>query len=337
MTEAPQSWTIAPERVTLAIEGFNAADLQSEALFRRTLGCLRAQTYPAERCEVLVVLDAAQADQVPAMRGLLPEASFLLVPEVTYYEGKNLVAEVARGDIVVHWDSDIDYEPEALAALLSCFDDEVDLVVGNTLFDEGALRDPLSYIDWAAYRPESGWTDRIHVNQLAARREVFRRFPFPTDISRCGEAGAEPTRLALIAAGVRPWFCHQARGRHHLPPVAYKQFRYGAHGARLREVHPQVAGGWLYRVPLAGPGLVVLGTLVKALYRVLRFRAELRRSGWGLASGALALVVAKLGELAGAYAYAYAWGLFRGRFDWFELPRRKGPLPVRRIDPPGVT
>ena len=49
---------IDPSSVTVAVEGWNAADLGSQEMFRRSLTSLRDQTYPIRECEVFVFLDA---------------------------------------------------------------------------------------------------------------------------------------------------------------------------------------------------------------------------------------------------------------------------------------
>jgi glycosyltransferase involved in cell wall biosynthesis len=329
----PVSWPIDPSEVTIGIEGFNAADLESAELFTRTLRSLRAQTYPIERCEILVVVDPTTAGDLQRIRDSLPEATLLLAPEITYYESKNLIASQAKGRYVVLLDSDIEYSPNAVESLLASFEHGAELVVGNTTFDPGPLRDYLSASDWPALRAESGWGEWLYANHLAARRETLLRFPFSTDVTRCGEAAINVTRMRLQQAGIRVWFCREARGHHHLPPFWYKQFRYGAHAVRVRTLYPEIPGGRVVRIPLVGPFLAIAGTWVRTIQRAWRQRRDLPGGTLGYPVAVLVLTVAKAGEMIGAYAQAWAPRWVDARFGWFSLPDRRAPLEPRVLRP----
>lgn len=329
----PVAWPIEPHEVTVGIEGFNAADLDSRLLFERTLASLKAQTYPLEECEILVTVDPETVGDLDTLRRLLPSATFLSIPQVTYYESKNLIAQHAGGRYVVFLDSDIEYSPNTLESLLAAISQGPDLVVGHTTFDPGFLRNYLSACDWPAAQPESGWGEWLYANHLAARREFLLRFPFPTDVTRCGEAAINVLRTRLKEAGVRPWFCKESTGHHHLPPFWYKQFRYGAHAIRVRSLYPEIPGGSVVRVPLLGPFLVIAGTWVRTLQRAWRQRQTLPGRVLGYPLAALFLSVAKAGEVIGAYAQAWAPGWVDARHGWFRIPDRAN-LPELEVLPP---
>jgi hypothetical protein len=307
--------------VTLAIEGWNAEDLQSRALFERSLLSLAKQTYPVAACEVIVLMDAAEADaQSEWVRGLWPGARVVGVPGMTYYRSKNAALREAGGEFLVLADSDVAYEPDWLESLLAAFRPGIDLVAGDTRFEPGFLSRTLTLTDWPGARLTSGYTDWFYGNNLAMRRSLFETIRFREEMGRSGGGSVNVLREELVGRGVRFWYCAEARGQHHLAPFLEKRLRVGAFQVRYRRLAPDRPWAWVAHVPILGPFLAVGGTLVKAWRRAWWFRQSLPGRGLSLPIylGTIALV--KAVEAVGAAAYAWAPGWVRGRFDWFDIP-----------------
>src|SRR3989337_1624166 len=94
------SETPPPEKVTLAIEGWNAKDLNSRAVFERSLNSLLAQSYPIRRCEVMVIVDdSLPMEDVEWIRWAFPEARLVRLAASTYYRVKNRAITSALGDV----------------------------------------------------------------------------------------------------------------------------------------------------------------------------------------------------------------------------------------------
>jgi cellulose synthase/poly-beta-1,6-N-acetylglucosamine synthase-like glycosyltransferase len=108
---------------------WNAGDLESWSS-ERSLRSLQAQTYPVSQCEVIVLVDAAEAEAAGKwIRSLWPLAKIIGVPGSTYYRVKNAALLAAKGDYLVLADSDVAYERVWLSSMLAAFRPGVDLVV----------------------------------------------------------------------------------------------------------------------------------------------------------------------------------------------------------------
>src|SRR5215813_3977231 len=90
--------SIAPAQVTVAIEGWNATDLQSGEIFERTLRSIIAQIYPIRKCELIIIMDASlDPNGYVWIQNLLPEAKIVRLTNATYYRSKNAAIESAKG------------------------------------------------------------------------------------------------------------------------------------------------------------------------------------------------------------------------------------------------
>lgn len=166
---------------------------------RRLLGRLAEEVRSNERqligqVELLVCVDGPGAD-VAGCREFVHDAladehrllstRVLAVPDAEYYELKNAGAAEASGDIVVYLDSDVIPEPGYLANLLLPFeDDEVAGVAGNSYIETTTVFDKAFALAWnfplRSTSAEIRTTARFASNNVAFRREVAHRFPFPT-------------------------------------------------------------------------------------------------------------------------------------------------------------
>jgi len=242
--------TIPPEKITLAIEGWNAKDLNSHAVFERSLNSLLSQTFPIRQCEVMVIVDdSLPMEDVEWIQRAFPEARMVRLAASTYYRVKNLAITSASGDVLVFADSDVRYAPGWLEALLKCVEAGSPLVVGNTLYEPGPFSRTLNLCDWAGSMIGSGPTEWLYANNLAMRRELFEGVEFRTDMGRGGEGGPHVVRHMLKKRGILPWFCEAARGWHFMAPFWPKRLRLGAYLIFTRRNAPSSSGRGLHAFP----------------------------------------------------------------------------------------
>lgn len=325
----PVAEVVDPSSVTVAIEGWNAMDLQSRRAFEQSLASLRDQTFPIEKCEVLVVLEAESApDEIPWIREYLPHAKIFTLPGATYYRSKNLALKAAKAEYLVFADSDVVYEPQWLGALLGSFRPGVDLVVGYTRYQPGLLSRTRDLCDWSATRIGSGFTDWFYGNNMAARRSLLERLWFREDFGVAGGASVNVVRAALIADGVFPWFCAEARGHHYLKPLLRDRLRIGGFHLRLRRLAPDMPGARLARLPVLSPFLVTMGTLIMAWRRAWRLRSLLPLRSFSLPLYLLTVAALKGLEAIGAAAHAWTPGWISRRYGWFDIPPAGQPRVV---------
>jgi hypothetical protein len=329
-------WKSDASRVTLAIEGWNAEDLGSRALFERTLASLESQTFPLENCEVIILAgDKATSSDAAWLEERMPPARLIRVPGATYYRMKNAAIHEAGGDVIVFADSDVTYGRDWLEAMLNAFGPDVDVVVGNTHYTPGFLRRTLDLCDWPAIRAHSGFTDWLYGNNVAFPRRLFGELHFREDMGSSGGGSSDVLREELRARGIRIWFCAEARAWHHLPSFLPKRLRLGAYHVYHRRLSGSSRGAWVVRVPIAGPLLAVGGTMLMAWGRAWRVRSSLPAKGLSLPLYIGSITLVKSVESLGAMAYGWFPHWVLRHTSWFDVPEEPAvsPLPSR----PGET
>jgi len=126
---------------------------------------------------------ASVASEVPLEEGPF-EVAFVPAAGAEYYELKNAAARLATGEIVVFVDSDVIPEPGWLEDLLRPFaDEQVGVVAGNSYIEPTGVYGKAFALGWffplrsneSVVRPVS----RFYANNVAFRRQVLQRFPFP--------------------------------------------------------------------------------------------------------------------------------------------------------------
>lgn len=96
------------------------------------LRCFRRQDYPMSRME-LVVLDDGE-DSVEDLCLGQPGVRYIRLPEKTILGRKrNLLAEYAKGDILVHMDDDDYYPPRRVSHAVSTLNSSAALLAGSSL------------------------------------------------------------------------------------------------------------------------------------------------------------------------------------------------------------
>jgi hypothetical protein len=163
------------------------------ATLAREVDTLTEQAAVSAPVQLIVCFDESEveSDEVAASVGRrIPleggsfEVEFVPAAGAEYYELKNAAARLATGDVVVFVDSDVIPEPGWLGDLLRPLEDEeVGVVAGSTYIDPEGLYGKAFALGWffplrtteSVVRPAV----RFFANNVAFRREVLQRFPFP--------------------------------------------------------------------------------------------------------------------------------------------------------------
>jgi Glycosyl transferase family 2 len=321
--------SIDPSRVTLAIEGWNADDLEDDDNYGESLQSLVDQSYPIQECEILVVEDGSAPSRERAVRAAFPRARILRLDPFNYYRCKNASLREARGEYLLLADSDVLYDASWMGEMLAGFRPGVELVTGRTDYARGFLWRTLTFCEAAATRQGDGFSDGFFCHNLGMARSLFERVRFADDLGASGGGAGEALRDQLRAEGIRPWFVSTARAEHPLPPFLPKRLRQGSYAIHARRRQPEIRGAALARIPLLAPFLVLGGMLVKAWGRVIRSRRELPGGALAIPPYMVSTLFARSVELAGACAYAWSPPFLRRRLPWHRLPSDTGPS-----DPP---
>ncbi len=224
-----------------------------EADVEPLINCLRAQTYPRDRVEVLLVDNNSNDKTADLLRERITQANgegfqfrYCFEAEIqSAYAARNNGIRAAHHDIIVFTDADCRPRPEWLSELVQPFADEaVGLVVGEIVGAEGnswlenyaTYMDVLSQTHTLAHRfAPYGQTANLAV-RLAAFAEVGLFRPFLTtggDADMCWriQQGGD-WRLAFAEAAVVE-HCH----RKTLEDLRSQWKRYGRSNFYLHELH----------------------------------------------------------------------------------------------------
>lgn len=186
--------------VSIVLETYNegsGADIELEDV----LGQLRNQTYPQQNIEVVLVVDADDADLTRRLEERYPWARIAHLKNSTYYGMKIRGMEAATGDIVALADADCDLRPDYVERLVRNYENGADVIVGKVRFKPGSrLSKTFNIFCFAYVRPDKqGRANAFSVNNVAFRREVIENHTFDRRIRRSG--GAYLLSRQLCAAG----------------------------------------------------------------------------------------------------------------------------------------
>ncbi len=142
-------------------------------------------------------------------------------PDADYYEKKNIGASQSRNGIFLFFDTDLVPDAGWLEAMLAPFCDwNISVVVGATHLDHVRTYEMAVALFWIFHpaQPDQPLraTRRLVSNNIAFRRQVFERFPFPhrpTHRGQCTELG-----IQLMGAGITMYEQTGARASHPPPP-----------------------------------------------------------------------------------------------------------------------
>lgn len=221
-----------PLKATVIFSSFNGA-----ARLSRTLDSLVRQTLPQDQWEIVAVDNNSSDDTFEVLMGyreLLP-----ITPINHPVPGKsgalNAALPMARGDLVIFTDDDIEADPDWLAAFVACADAQPRYGIFGGRIVPDWERDPRGtpFLKWIPMgstfaiidETESGpcAADKVWGPNTAIRRELLThgvRYredigPVPGGLFAMGEDSEIVVRLAR--GGVRTWRCAEAVIHHFVP------------------------------------------------------------------------------------------------------------------------
>jgi hypothetical protein len=268
--------------VSVVVEWDNAR-LSEAARSREMLTRLEAQARALPSpAEVVVCFNDEHIDgeQVRELLSKRLTVKWTLAPQkgCEYYELKNAGAGLSQGDPIVFVDSDVIPEPGWLAQLLSCFEDPaVQVACGSSFIDPAGLYAKAFGMFWFFPPRPEGREVRpapyFFANNVAFRRAVFERFPFPR-IERVSRGSCRALAEQLGAAGILIWR-NTAAQVSHPPPNGLGHFAVRALAqGRDRLLDKRRPSGW------QGTPLGSAARLAANLGRAARgIATEFRRAG----------------------------------------------------------
>ncbi len=148
------------------------------------------------------------------------------VPGMRYYEQKNRGALCAGTDVILFLDSDVIPEPDWLRRLMESFrDPRVSVVGGGTHVALDDLLGKAFALFWFfPLRDEANElaaADSFFANNVAFRREVFERLPFPDSFVYRGRCSLLAAELRNRGVGI---FRHRGARVSHPPPKGLANF-----------------------------------------------------------------------------------------------------------------
>lgn len=208
----------------------------------RTLKSLARQSLPHDQWELIAVDNNSSDDTfelLMSFRGQLP-----IVPHNHPVPGKsgalNAAIGMARGELVVFTDDDIDADPDWLAALVACAEEQPRFGVFGGLIVPDWEIDPRSarFLEWAPLGPTFAVVDdaasgpcepdKVWGPNTAVRRSLLRDVRYREDMGPLPTAGfamGEDTEFVLHLArnGARSYRCSEAVVRHFVPAASMNE------------------------------------------------------------------------------------------------------------------
>ena len=206
--------------ISINIEGYNET-LEIGAL-EETLAALRAQLYPLDRVEVLLIGSSAQIKHWAAYEANpAPFAAIRAIDagESRYYALKNRGARESAADILVFIDSDIAPLPGWLGSLVAAINAGATATCGPSLFRDGSLessrRLPLlvaAAISWGFIVGKGGRASGFLSHNLGFQRDAFERIGFREEFGRT--LAGSVLLDEMNGAGIQPVFVPEQRVAH---------------------------------------------------------------------------------------------------------------------------
>jgi glycosyltransferase involved in cell wall biosynthesis len=155
----------------------------------KTLDAVQRQTWPPDRIETIVVLDAAFDAAVAAeVARRHPWVRFASSAASNYFAAKNAGALVAKGELIAFVDGDCVAEPDWIERLVEALTPEYGVVAGRTRYTGNSLLARTFTIPDFAHVLDEGERNAsgFNINNLVFRREIFLTHPFDERIERNG-------------------------------------------------------------------------------------------------------------------------------------------------------
>jgi cellulose synthase/poly-beta-1,6-N-acetylglucosamine synthase-like glycosyltransferase len=277
------------------------------------LAALHAQTYPADRTELIVVTDpGVPAGVREAISELAPRARFTESPESNYPAAKNAGAQAARGSIVAYVDADCVTAPDWLEQMVGRFEPGVAAVTGRTRYIGGSRWTRMMSVPSFGYAVEDGGGEAssFNLNNSAFARAVILQHPLEERVRRDGACSL--LRYQLRAAGKRVVYEPEARATHTHDEitglnVVKKHYHRGFDGASLYFLDDRGVFQGTRLVRRFGAAALV-GVTARRVLRdwgdIARHRRQIGVPARAIPAFAAVSVVTRTIELAGMMAYA---------------------------------
>lgn len=304
-----------PPFVSVVIETVTARYVSVDSMVADIAPCLdalHAQTYPADRMELIVVTDpGVPAGVREAMSELAPGARFTESPVSNYFAAKNAGAQAARGSIVAYTDADCVTVPDWLERMVARFEPGVAAVAGRTRYTGGTHWTRTMSVPGFGYALEdgSGEASSFNLNNSAFARTVILEHPLDERVRRDGACSL--LRYQLRAAGKRVVYEPEASATHARDDITglnvfRKHYHRGFDGASLYDFDDSgVFQGTRLVRRFGAPALV--GVIARRVLRdwvhITRHRRQIGVPARAIPAFAVVSVVTRMIELAGMMAY----------------------------------
>jgi glycosyltransferase involved in cell wall biosynthesis len=277
------------------------------------LDAVHAQTYPADRMELIVVTDPdIPAGLREAISEVAPGVRFTESPVSNYSAAKNAGAQAARGSIVAYSDADCVTVRDWLERLVGRFEPGVAAVAGRTRYIGGTRWTRTMSVPSFGYAVEdgSGEASSFNVNNSAFARAVILEHPFDERVRRDGACSL--LRYQLRAAGKRVVYEPDAGAAHARDEIAglnlfRKHYHRGFDGASLYYLDDSgVFQGTRLVRRFGAPVLVGVTTrrVLRDWGHITRHRRQIGVPARAIPAFGAVSVVTRTIELAGMLAYA---------------------------------
>jgi glycosyltransferase involved in cell wall biosynthesis len=277
------------------------------------LDALHAQTYPADRMELIVVTDpGVPAGVRAAISQLAPGARLTESPVSNYCAAKNAGAQAARGSIVAYTDADCVPAPDWLERMVGRFEPGVAAVAGRTRYTGGTRWTRTMSVPSFAYTVQdgSGEASSFNINNCAFARAVILEHRLDERVRRDG--GCSLLRYQLRAAGKRVVYEPAAGATHARDEITglnvfRKHYNRGFDGASLYYLDDSGLFQGTRLVRRFG-ALALVGVTARRVLRdwghIARHRRQIGVRARAIPAFAAVSVVTRTIELVGMMAYA---------------------------------
>jgi glycosyltransferase involved in cell wall biosynthesis len=168
---------------------FDAAGGALVAEIGKTLDAVKAQSWPAAKMEIIVVLDGEfDAGAAAELERRYRWARFTQAHAANYFAAKNAGAKVAAGELIALLDGDCVPDPDWLERLAGSLTPDVGASAGRTRYaGTSLLARTFSVPDFAHVLDDGArGVSGFNINNVVFRREVFLTHPFDERIARNG-------------------------------------------------------------------------------------------------------------------------------------------------------
>jgi hypothetical protein len=224
--------------------------------------------------ELIVTFGTSEVPDSMIENPALLQVRLIAAPGCRYYELKNRGAVAATGDVIVFADSDVIPEPDWLRQLIAPYaDPRVNVVAGSSYIATDSLYSCAFALAWFFPLRESSEklqeTKAFFANNVALRRDVFLRHPFPP-MDGCARGACILAARDLASEGIS---IRQSTGARvcHPAPFGARNFvnRAIAHGRDSVLLARSCGPAWA----ATGVGSLarVAKYVVRSLYRTVRY------------------------------------------------------------------